>query len=201
MCRWIRICRPGSIIGPQQHFLEQMQDMMWKDGDKHRKMLALKTNTDSLADGLAALDLGPTGTWIEAVDSATGRKYYYNSFTKKTRWDNPDKAASAVTGAAAAAAMSHHTGMCAHPKVVLTRTHSLTHALTHSHRQSPFVCLSTHPSIVCLSTHSFMYSPQRSSRISRKEIACCQQNVPQSQTRVSERRLGQAPHGDPTHFN
>ncbi|NXY08241.1 CC14A phosphatase, partial [Pteruthius melanotis] len=30
---WIRICRPGSIIGPQQHFLEEKQAMLWREGD------------------------------------------------------------------------------------------------------------------------------------------------------------------------
>ncbi|XP_067310356.1 cell division cycle 14Aa isoform X1 [Pseudorasbora parva] len=33
---WIRICRPGSVIGPQQHFLEQKQHSMWVQGDLHR---------------------------------------------------------------------------------------------------------------------------------------------------------------------
>ncbi|NWT56874.1 CC14A phosphatase, partial [Erythrocercus mccallii] len=30
---WIRICRPGSIIGPQQHFLEEKQAKLWLEGD------------------------------------------------------------------------------------------------------------------------------------------------------------------------
>jgi len=34
---WIRICRPGSIIGPQQHFLQEMQSIMWKAGNDFRK--------------------------------------------------------------------------------------------------------------------------------------------------------------------
>ncbi|XP_013995118.1 dual specificity protein phosphatase CDC14AB isoform X1 [Salmo salar] len=33
---WIRICRPGSIIGPQQDFLEDKQHSMWVQGDMHR---------------------------------------------------------------------------------------------------------------------------------------------------------------------
>ncbi|KAK0145230.1 Dual specificity protein phosphatase CDC14AB [Merluccius polli] len=33
---WIRTCRPGSIIGPQQNFLEQKQNSMWVQGDVHR---------------------------------------------------------------------------------------------------------------------------------------------------------------------
>jgi cell division cycle 14 len=30
---WIRICRPGSIIGIQQHYLKEMQMRMWKEGE------------------------------------------------------------------------------------------------------------------------------------------------------------------------
>ncbi|NP_001084450.1 cell division cycle 14A L homeolog [Xenopus laevis] len=33
---WIRTCRPGSIIGPQQHFLEEKQTWLWLQGDLHR---------------------------------------------------------------------------------------------------------------------------------------------------------------------
>uniref|UniRef100_A0A3B3UR65 protein-tyrosine-phosphatase n=1 Tax=Poecilia latipinna TaxID=48699 RepID=A0A3B3UR65_9TELE len=33
---WIRICRPGSIIGPQQNFLEEKQHSLWVQGDVHR---------------------------------------------------------------------------------------------------------------------------------------------------------------------
>ncbi len=33
---WIRICRPGSIIGPQQHYLEEKQSQMWMEGDIYR---------------------------------------------------------------------------------------------------------------------------------------------------------------------
>ncbi|TKS80395.1 Dual specificity protein phosphatase CDC14AB [Collichthys lucidus] len=33
---WIRICRPGSVIGPQQNFLEEKQHSLWVQGDVHR---------------------------------------------------------------------------------------------------------------------------------------------------------------------
>ncbi|XP_076152055.1 cell division cycle 14Aa isoform X2 [Alosa pseudoharengus] len=33
---WIRICRPGSIIGPQQNFLEDKQHSLWVQGDMYR---------------------------------------------------------------------------------------------------------------------------------------------------------------------
>ncbi|XP_077133533.1 dual specificity protein phosphatase CDC14A isoform X1 [Ranitomeya variabilis] len=45
---WIRICRPGSIIGPQQHFLEEKQAWLWLQGDLHRskqKQIQLEDGT------------------------------------------------------------------------------------------------------------------------------------------------------------
>ena len=33
---YIRICRPGSVIGPQQHFLCEMEQRMWMDGHAFR---------------------------------------------------------------------------------------------------------------------------------------------------------------------
>ncbi|XP_067271897.1 dual specificity protein phosphatase CDC14AB isoform X2 [Pseudorasbora parva] len=30
---WIRVCRPGSIIGPQQNYLEEKQASLWAQGD------------------------------------------------------------------------------------------------------------------------------------------------------------------------
>ncbi|XP_061674393.1 dual specificity protein phosphatase CDC14B isoform X3 [Syngnathoides biaculeatus] len=42
---WIRICRPGSIIGPQQNFVEEKQNSLWAEGDVFReKMLSEKKN-------------------------------------------------------------------------------------------------------------------------------------------------------------
>ncbi|KAM9330724.1 dual specificity protein phosphatase CDC14B [Gastrophryne carolinensis] len=34
---WIRICRPGSVIGPQQQFLVDKQMNLWMEGDLYRK--------------------------------------------------------------------------------------------------------------------------------------------------------------------
>jgi hypothetical protein len=30
---WMRICRPGMVIGPQQHFLVEIEQRMWHEGD------------------------------------------------------------------------------------------------------------------------------------------------------------------------
>ncbi|XP_073489118.1 dual specificity protein phosphatase CDC14B isoform X2 [Aquarana catesbeiana] len=34
---WIRICRPGSVIGPQQQYLVDKQVSLWMEGDIYRK--------------------------------------------------------------------------------------------------------------------------------------------------------------------
>ncbi|XP_075218023.1 dual specificity protein phosphatase CDC14C-like isoform X2 [Lycorma delicatula] len=36
---WIRICRPGSIIGHQQIWLHEKEAQMWADGDAYRKLI------------------------------------------------------------------------------------------------------------------------------------------------------------------
>lgn len=30
---WMRMCRPGMVIGPQQHFMEKIQPIMWQEGE------------------------------------------------------------------------------------------------------------------------------------------------------------------------
>lgn len=36
---WARIVRPGTIIGPQQNWLKETQNRMWKEGDIMRSRL------------------------------------------------------------------------------------------------------------------------------------------------------------------
>ncbi|KAL0489470.1 hypothetical protein AKO1_009174 [Acrasis kona] len=51
---WLRIVRPGSVIGIQQHYLKEMQPKMWKQGEEiFAKLLA---SNPSLASSLAALE-------------------------------------------------------------------------------------------------------------------------------------------------
>ena len=40
---WVRVCRPGSVIGPQQHFLREMQPIMWKEGKAWRSERGLRS--------------------------------------------------------------------------------------------------------------------------------------------------------------
>ncbi|XP_041063627.1 dual specificity protein phosphatase CDC14AB isoform X4 [Carcharodon carcharias] len=57
---WIRICRPGSIIGPQQHFLEEKQGHMWLEGDIYRS-LKKRQCTDKESTGLSRIISGIDG--------------------------------------------------------------------------------------------------------------------------------------------
>jgi len=36
---WMRICRPGMVIGPQQHFLQDLEQKMWYEGDLMRMQI------------------------------------------------------------------------------------------------------------------------------------------------------------------
>jgi protein-tyrosine phosphatase len=35
---WMRICRPGCVIGPQQQFLQDLEPVMWQEGDMERSL-------------------------------------------------------------------------------------------------------------------------------------------------------------------
>mmetsp|Transcript_18482 Transcript_18482/g.32611 ORF Transcript_18482/g.32611 Transcript_18482/m.32611 type:complete len:490 (+) Transcript_18482:223-1692(+) len=35
---WMRICRPGCVIGPQQQFLQDLEPVMWQEGEMMRSM-------------------------------------------------------------------------------------------------------------------------------------------------------------------
>ena len=73
---WIRICRPGSIIGPQQHFLESVQAQMWADGDEWRRRRVAASTTsvgdvsvsaEQLAAQLCALAVAETSGAASSV--------------------------------------------------------------------------------------------------------------------------------------
>lgn len=49
---WLRICRPGSVIGPQQNFLEEKQSWLWSLGDFHRAK-SKNTNPSSIISTLS----------------------------------------------------------------------------------------------------------------------------------------------------
>jgi hypothetical protein len=38
---WMRVCRPGTVIGPQQDFLVSIEGRMWQDGEAFRRIRSL----------------------------------------------------------------------------------------------------------------------------------------------------------------
>lgn len=44
---WLRIARPGSIIGPQHQYMKEQQQRMWREGELHRARLRSLSNPDN----------------------------------------------------------------------------------------------------------------------------------------------------------
>eukprot|EP01114_Cavostelium_apophysatum_P017258 TRINITY_DN5086_c0_g1_i1.p1 TRINITY_DN5086_c0_g1~~TRINITY_DN5086_c0_g1_i1.p1 ORF type:complete len:531 (-),score=80.00 TRINITY_DN5086_c0_g1_i1:14-1606(-) len=76
---WVRICRPGSVIGPQQHFLQELQARLWKQGEIMRKKrtLSQKLNTSNEdVSGVVSAVKSMTIAQPPAPISASGRAVY-----------------------------------------------------------------------------------------------------------------------------
>mmetsp|Transcript_37412 Transcript_37412/g.74088 ORF Transcript_37412/g.74088 Transcript_37412/m.74088 type:complete len:239 (+) Transcript_37412:862-1578(+) len=76
---WFRICRPGTIIGPQQHYMAEMEQVMWREGDLYRQRKANedkeearpgdKEVVEGMLGSLETLALGAKATAPEAKRS------------------------------------------------------------------------------------------------------------------------------------
>ncbi|KAM6066138.1 dual specificity protein phosphatase CDC14A isoform 2-T2 [Chlamydotis macqueenii] len=78
---WIRICRPGSIIGPQQHFLEEKQAMLWLEGDLIRskqKQRVVDENINRVLCGLNDISISDSLNKVQDLD-----QYRENDFEDK----------------------------------------------------------------------------------------------------------------------
>uniref|UniRef100_A0A8C3LM39 Cell division cycle 14A n=1 Tax=Chrysolophus pictus TaxID=9089 RepID=A0A8C3LM39_CHRPC len=68
---WIRICRPGSIIGPQQHFLEEKQAMLWLEGDliqSNQKQRVVDGNINRVLCGLNDMSINDSLNKVQNLD-------------------------------------------------------------------------------------------------------------------------------------
>lgn len=89
---WMRICRPGMVIGPQQHFLQDLEHTMWQEGDLMRGKIAAPirekkssssrtskrtststSNSNGKAAGSSSTALSKVLTEDEAVSGRTGQ--------------------------------------------------------------------------------------------------------------------------------
>uniref|UniRef100_A0A8B9ZLM8 Cell division cycle 14A n=1 Tax=Anas zonorhyncha TaxID=75864 RepID=A0A8B9ZLM8_9AVES len=79
---WIRICRPGSIIGPQQHFLEEKQAMLWLEGDliqSKQKQRVVDGNINRVLCGLSDMSISDSLKKVQDLD-----QYGENEYEDKT---------------------------------------------------------------------------------------------------------------------
>uniref|UniRef100_A0A8B9LXR2 protein-tyrosine-phosphatase n=1 Tax=Accipiter nisus TaxID=211598 RepID=A0A8B9LXR2_9AVES len=78
---WIRVCRPGSIIGPQQHFLEEKQAMLWLEGDliqSKQKQRVVDGNINRVLCGLNDISISDSLNKVQDLD-----QYRENDFEDK----------------------------------------------------------------------------------------------------------------------
>ncbi|NXC32704.1 CC14A phosphatase, partial [Campylorhamphus procurvoides] len=78
---WIRICRPGSIIGPQQHFLEEKQAMLWLEGDhmqSKQKQRVVDGNINRVLCGLNDISISDSLNKVQDL-----HQYRENGFEDK----------------------------------------------------------------------------------------------------------------------
>jgi len=54
---WLRIVRPGSVIGPQQQYMKDMQARMWREGDLMRQKQQGGGEVDDVRDAMAGLSV------------------------------------------------------------------------------------------------------------------------------------------------
>ncbi|KAF1383245.1 hypothetical protein PFLUV_G00129730 [Perca fluviatilis] len=71
---WNRICRPGSIIGPQQNFLEEKQHSLWVQGDVHRSKQKLLQQRLSRRQQLQQLRQQQQQQQLHSADSEGGKQ-------------------------------------------------------------------------------------------------------------------------------
>lgn len=57
---WLRVTRPGSIIGPQQHYIQEMESVMWRQGDAYRLQKLMEK--EAVADAARGKEEGEVST-------------------------------------------------------------------------------------------------------------------------------------------
>lgn len=78
---WIRICRPGSVIGPQQNFVEDKQCGLWAEGDVFREKLVNEQENGNMA----------VTRILSGVDDITINSSNKNRTSKKVETDTHDE--------------------------------------------------------------------------------------------------------------
>lgn len=78
---WMRICRPGMVIGPQQHYLQDVEQKMWYEGEIMRmrpshSIIAQTSDRDNnnIIPGIKDLSVGERQYYGSDSDAVKGRK-------------------------------------------------------------------------------------------------------------------------------
>lgn len=70
---WIRICRPGSIIGPQQHYMKEMEQTLWHQGDVYRQAQLARREGPSVPRRVLSGSVGAGGVGVATRAAVGGR--------------------------------------------------------------------------------------------------------------------------------
>lgn len=90
---WMRICRPGCVIGPQQHYLKQIESRMWQEGMAHGRIdrpIPMETDDDEAVHGRAGQASG-------LLAARAGRRNSKRQSTPVTPESNPKTKAVPIT--------------------------------------------------------------------------------------------------------
>lgn len=79
---WMRICRPGMVIGPQQHFLQDLEQKMWYEGDLMRMQI-----NDSRSLSLVCNGPDANNDTLEVFKRQSGQ----NLYTRQKDFDSSRK--------------------------------------------------------------------------------------------------------------
>jgi protein-tyrosine phosphatase len=68
---WMRLCRPGMVIGPQQHFLKKIERIMWQAGASEK--ISAHLLRSSVKDPREELMHSENDSDVEMSDAVVGR--------------------------------------------------------------------------------------------------------------------------------
>jgi cell division cycle 14 len=59
---WCRICRPGSVVGPQQQYLATIEARMWSEGERY-----LANNLKQTEKSIRGRDKSESGNYYSDI--------------------------------------------------------------------------------------------------------------------------------------
>ena len=95
---WLRLCRPGSVIGPQQNFLQDMEKRMFREGDAYRRRMA-EAGLPTSPPGVAPRESEGTGTSDPGTPPTAGISSGMNGLSVSGRGTPTSPAGARAVGA------------------------------------------------------------------------------------------------------